>query len=199
MLPSAFQAPAALVLLVAGLLSCFAGYRLFRVVLGVFGFILGALLASSVIGADQRLWMIAAAIAGGLVGALVFVFAYFLGVALLGAGIGALVAHAIWASLGRDPHLFIVILFAIAGALGAMALQRYVIIGATGFAGAWTAIVGALAVAGGTTAEAARPDVWVPYVLNPAPGQRWVVVAWLLLGITGVAVQFSLTARGKKR
>lgn len=199
MLPAAFQAPAAVVLLLAGLLSCFAGYRLFRIVLGVFGFIIGALLASSVIGADQRLWMIVAAIAGGLVGSLVFVYAYFLGVALLGAGIGALVAHAVWAALGRDPHLFIVILFAIAGALGAMALQRYVIIGATGFAGAWTAIVGALAVAGSTTAEAARPDVWVPYVLNPAPGQRWVVLAWLLLGVTGVAVQLSVTAKGRKR
>lgn len=199
MLPAAFQAPAAVVLVLAGLLSCFAGYRLFRIVLGVFGFILGALLASSVIGADQTVWMIVAAIAGGLVGSLIFVFTYFLGVALLGAGIGALVAHVVWAALGRDPNLFIVILFAIAGALGAMALQRYVIIGATGFGGAWTAIVGALAVAGSTTAEAARPDVWVPYVLNPAPGQRWVVVAWLLLGIAGVAVQLSVTAKRGKR
>lgn len=199
MLPAAFQAPAAVVLVLAGLLSCFAGYRLFRIVLGVFGFILGALLASSVIGADQTVWMIVAAIAGGLVGSLIFVFTYFLGVALLGAGIGALVAHVVWAALGRDPNLFIVILFAIAGALGAMALQRYVIIGATGFGGAWTTIVGALAVAGSTTAEAARPDVWVPYVLNPAPGQRWVVVAWLLLGIAGVAVQLSVTAKRGKR
>ena len=199
MLPAAFQAPAAVVLVLAGLLSCFAGYRLFRIVLGVFGFILGALLASSVIGADQTVWMIVAAIAGGLVGSLIFVFTYFLGVALLGAGIGALVAHVVWAALGRDPNLFIVILFAIAGALGAMALQRYVIIGATGFGGAWTTIVGALAVASSTTAEAARPDVWVPYVLNPAPGQRWVVVAWLLLGIAGVAVQLSVTAKRGKR
>lgn len=193
--------PAAVVLLLGGLLACFAGYRVFRTVLGIYGFILGALLASSAVAAEQTTWMILAAIAGGLIGAVVLIFAYFLGVALLGAGIGAFVAHLIWAALGRDPHLFMVIVFAIAGALGALALQRYVIIGATGFAGAWTALVGALALAGGTaTAEAAgRPDVWIPYVWDPAPGQRWVVFAWLALGIVGVGVQVSITARGRKR
>jgi hypothetical protein len=28
-------------------LACFAGYRLFRIVLGIYGFILGAMIASS--------------------------------------------------------------------------------------------------------------------------------------------------------
>ena len=40
------------------------------------------------------------------------------------------------------------ILFSIVGALAALALQRYVIIGATAFGGAWTIIVGALALTG---------------------------------------------------
>src|ERR671911_460163 len=56
MLPVPFQIPAAIILLVGGLLSCFAGYRVFRVVLGIYGFILGALLASSLMGTDQRLY-----------------------------------------------------------------------------------------------------------------------------------------------
>ena len=43
--------------------------------------------------------------------------AYFVGVALLGAGVGALAASLIWAALGREPHALVVILFAIAGAL----------------------------------------------------------------------------------
>jgi hypothetical protein len=132
MLPVAFQTPAAIVLVVGGLLSCFAGYRIFRVVLGIYGFILGALLASSAIGTDQGFWMIVAAFVGGLIGALILILAYFAGVALLGAGIGAFLANVIWASLGREPHVFIVILFAVSGALLALALQRYVIIGSTG-------------------------------------------------------------------
>lgn len=201
MLPASLQTPAALILLVGGLLACFAGYRIFRTVLGIYGFILGALLASSAMGADQTMWMIVAAIVGGIAGALILIFAYFLGVALLGAGIGAFVAHLIWAALGRDPHLFIVILFAVSGALGALALQRYVIIGATSFGGAWTLIVGALALGpGGAAAQAAaRPDVWTAYPFDPAPGQRWVIIVWILLGMAGVVVQLAFTAKGRKR
>ena len=61
MLPASFQTPAAIILVLGGLLSCFAGYRVFRVVLGIYGFILGALLASSFMGTDQRLYMVLAA------------------------------------------------------------------------------------------------------------------------------------------
>ena len=200
MLPASFQTPAAIILLMGGLLSCFAGYRVFRVVLGFFGFVLGALLTSSVMGTEQTMYMIVAAIVGGIIGALILVAAYFVGVALIGAGVGALVVNLIWASLGREPHIVIVILFAIAGALAALALQRYVIITATGFGGAWTAIVGALALMGDRLAieAAARSDVWLAYPMNPAPGQRWVILAWLALGITGVIVQLKVTAKGKK-
>jgi len=200
MLPASLQTPAAIILVLGGLLSCFAGYRVFRVVLGFFGFVLGALLTSSIMGTDQTVWMVVAAVVGGIVGALILVAAYFVGVALIGAGVGALVVNLIWASLGREPHIVIVILFAIAGALGALALQRYVIITATSFGGAWTTIVGALALLGDRLAveAAARNNVWLAYPMNPAPGQRWVIVAWLVLGLVGVIVQLGITAKGKK-
>ena len=45
MLPASFHTPVAIILVLGGLLSCFAGYRVFRVVLGFFGFVLGALIA----------------------------------------------------------------------------------------------------------------------------------------------------------
>jgi len=202
MLPASFQAPAAVVLLLGGLLSCFAGYRVFRVVLGFFGFVLGALLASSIMGTEQGVWMVVAAIVGGIVGALILVGAYFVGVALIGAGVGALIVNVIWAGLGREPHILIVILFAVAGALGALALQRYVIIVATGFGGAWTTIVGALAFMGDRLAveATARNNVWLAYPTNPAPGQRWVIAVWLVLGLIGTIVQWTWTAgKAKKR
>src|ERR687897_3533712 len=113
MLPATFQTPAAIILLLGGLLACFAGYRVFRVVLGIYGFILGALLASSFMGTDQTWWMIGAAIVGGLVGALILIAAYFVGVALIGAGVGALAANVVSASLGREPSVFVVILLSI--------------------------------------------------------------------------------------
>jgi len=199
MLPASFQTPAAIVLLIGGLISCFAGYRVFRIVLGIYGFILGALLASSAMGTEHTAWMIVAALAGGIVGALILIAAYFVGVALVGAGIGALAASLIWASLGREPHAIIVILFAVAGALGALALQRYVIIGATAFGGAWTTIVGGLALAGNRAAVdvATHNNVWLAYPMDPAPGQRWVLAAWLGLGLVGAVVQLGVTAKGR--
>jgi hypothetical protein len=201
MLPASFQLPAAIVLVAGGLLSCFAGYRVFRVVLGFFGFVIGALLTSSFMGTEQTIYMIAGALVGGIIGALILMAAYFVGVALIGAGAGALIVNVVWASLGREPHIVIVILFAIAGALGALALQRYVIIVATGFGGAWTAIVGALALTGDRLAveAASRNNVWLAYPMNPAPGQRWVLLVWVVLGLAGVITQLTITSKGKKR
>jgi Domain of unknown function (DUF4203) len=201
MLPASFQTPAALLLVVGGLLSCFAGYRIFRIVLGIYGFILGALLASSAMGTDQTLWMIVAAVVGGLIGALILIAAYFVGVALIGAGIGALVANVVAASLGREPHIFVLILLAVVGALAALALQRYVIIVSAAFGGAWTAIVGALALKGDRVASqaAAHNDVWLAYPLNPAPGQRWVILVWLALGAAGLIAQLSTPEKRKKK
>ena len=199
MLPASLQTTAALVLLAGGLIACFAGYRVFRIVLGIYGFILGALLASSAMGTEHTVWMVGAALLGGIIGALILIAAYFVGVALLGAGIGALAASLIWASLGREPHALVVILFAIAGALGALALQRFVIIGATAFGGAWTIMVGALALAGNRLAidAAARNNVWLAYPMNPAPGQHWVLFVWIALGIVGSIVQLGITAKGR--
>ena len=71
MLPASFQTPAALILIAGGLISCFAGYRVFRIVLGIYGFILGALFASGIAGPENTGWMIAAALAGGVIGALI--------------------------------------------------------------------------------------------------------------------------------
>jgi Domain of unknown function (DUF4203) len=200
MLPASLQTPAAIVLVVGGLLSCFAGYRIFRVVLGIYGFILGALLASSFMGTEQTFWMIVAAFVGGLVGSAILVLAYFVGVALIGAAVGALTANVLWAAFGREPGVFAVILLAIAGALGALALQRYVIIISTAFGGAWTAIVGGLALAGDRVAgqAAAKNDVWLAYPLSPAPVQRWVILVWLAMGLIGALVQIGITAKGQK-
>src|SRR3982750_3856882 len=100
MLPHAYELPAAILLVLGGALSCFAGYRLFKLVLGIYGFILGAMLASSMMGVSHTTGMIVAGLVGGIAGALLLVFAYFIGIALVGAGLGALVAHVGWGYVG---------------------------------------------------------------------------------------------------
>ena len=198
MLPHSYELPAGVLLVIGGALSCFAGYRLFKIVLGIYGFILGAMLASSMVAASNTVGMIAAAVVGGLVGALALMFAYFVGIALVGAGLGALVAHVGWSYVGSggDPPPLAVILLALVGSLGAMLLQRYVIIVATAFGGAWTMLVGGLT-AGDRSARAASADVWILYPISPAPGRSWVPIAWVGLGLIGTAVQLGFTGRKK--
>src|SRR5262245_59499988 len=194
MLPASYQLPAAIVLLLGGIVSCFFGYRLFRIVLAIFGFILGALAASSLFGVSDTWMLLAAAAVGGLVGALILIAAYFVGVALVGAGLGAAIANLFFSAGDRDPSVLIVVLCSIAGAVAATYLQRYFIIVGTAFGGAWTMIVGAMAVVGDRTAlkAAASGDVWVAYPLSPAPGQRWVPIVWIIISLIGVGVQLGI-------
>jgi hypothetical protein len=199
MLPQSYELPAALVLVLAGALACFAGHRLFRYVLAIFGFILGAMLSSSVMGISNSVGMVAAAFVGGLIGAATLLFAYFVGIALIGAGIGALLVHFGWGLVGSgDPPVLAVIGLAIAGAVAAMFVQRYVIILSTAFVGAWTLIVGILAAAGDRAALGAKSatSVWILYPMNPGPGHGWIPYAWVILGLAGTAVQLSF--KGKR-
>jgi hypothetical protein len=199
MLPASLQMPAAVILLLGGLLACFAGYRVFRIVLGIYGFILGVLLASSIVGTDHTLWTILASLGIGALGALALIGAYFVGVALIGAGLGAGLANLIWAGMGGEPHVVVVIVLAIAGALAALALQRYVIIVATAFGGAQTMVVGAAAILGNrAAAETAARTVYSVYPLDPMPGTSMDAGASLILGIAGVLVQLFVTAKGRK-
>jgi len=200
MLPHGYEQPAAIVLLLGGALACFAGYRLFRVVLAIYGFLAGAMIASSVVGASNTTGMIVAALVGGIIGSVVLVLAWFVGVALVGAGIGVLVAHFVWSAIATgDPPAVAVIVVAVTGAVAAMFIQRYVIIVGTAFAGAWTIV---LAVANGFPARGlarggSDAEVWILYPTS-APG-RWAPIAWVALGVLGTAVQLGTTAGRKKR
>lgn len=200
MLPPAYQLPAAVILLAGGLLACFLGYRLFRVVLAIYGFILGALFGSSLAAATNTAMLVALALIGGVVGAVVLLFAYFVGVALIGAGIGALVVNLVSTQTGGDPNPLIVIGVAVLGAIGALAFQRYVIIIGTSFGGAWTAIIGSLALMGDRAARAAARigDVWVVSPLAPDGSPPWMLAAWLVLGAIGTIVQLGFTGKERK-
>ena len=84
---------------------------------------------------------------------------------LLKRGAGAVVASLVFKVTGRDPHVLAVVFCSIVGAVGSTYLQRYFLIVGTGFGGAWTLIVGAMAAVGnraGRAAGGAAGSVWVP-------------------------------------
>jgi hypothetical protein len=155
--------------------------------------------ASSMAGVNNQMAMIVAAVVGGLAGSLILVMAYFVGIALVGAGLGALLGHIAWGWFGTgDPPILAVIVVSIAGAMGAMVLQRYVIIVGTALAGAWTMIVGAVNVLAsrGVTRGASATEVWILYP-GTISDAAWAPYAFVLLAIAGIAVQLGFG--GKKR
>jgi hypothetical protein len=200
MLPAAYATPAAVVFVIGGVLACFAGYRLFRFVLGLNGFILGALLTTSAMGTSSTWALAVAAIVGGLVGAVLMIAAYFVGVAIVGAGVGALAVHLVWTPFHVDPPWYAVVIAAILGALGALAVTRYMIIVGTAFGGAWMMIVGGLALMGNKAAMQATHEgsVWLVYPLDPAPGQWKVWALWFALAIVGAVTQVLTKGKSKK-
>ena len=196
MLPVSYELPAAIALFLGGGVACFAGYRLFRVVLAIYGFIAGAMMGSSMMGSSNTIGMLIAALFGGLVGAVVLFFAYFVGIALIGAGLGVLIVNVGWARMSSgDLPWALVLLFAALGTVGALVLQRYVIIVSTAFAGAWTMLIGALALTTRGPLPRASSDVWILYPLTPLAGAEWTPIAWIVLGVLGMVIQFGVTGK----
>ena len=197
MLPAIYATPAAIVLVIGGLVTCFAGYRLFRIVLGFFGFILGAMVATSLAGAADTWVLILVGLVGGIAGAAVMIAAYFVGIGLVGAGLGVLGLGVVWQIVGGEPPTWLTIVVAVAGALAALSVVRYVAVFGTAIAGGWTFIVGALALFGDTKAlmAASAGNVWVLYPLDRYSGEWWIAALWFVLSLAGVIVQLATTTK----
>ena len=201
MIPASYTTLAAALFAAGGLLTCFAGYRLFRIVLGLYGFILGALVASSIPDPGQT-WAIAmACLVGGVVGAVVMVAAYFVGVGLVGAGLSALGLNFGWKQVGGEPPTLLLVIVCVVGAVLALNVQRYVVVFGTAIAGAWTMMVGGFALMGDATAlkAASAPNVWAVYPLDLLPDKWWVIGLWIALAMAGALVQFATTSKTGKR
>jgi hypothetical protein len=186
----------ALIAIAFGLLNCFFGYRIFRVLLAIYGLVLGAFVGLAVAGTvagGQALWLIVGAIAGAIVGAALMVLLYFVGVFVVGALAGALLANTIGAVVGIDMPTLVVIVVAVMVVIVALIAQRVVIILVTAFSGAWGAVSGAVLLLAGHSLPGlsilARPAAWQGVDL-PMLASLLVLLA---LGIAGAVVQFRTT------
>ncbi len=197
MLPGNFQIPTGVVLMLVGLVACFAGYRFFRIILTVYGFVLGALFASTLVHATDTAALLVAVGIGGVLGAAVLWFGYFVGVALAGGAFGAVAAQGVWTTVyGHEPGVIVTAFAAVVGGALAATFQRHFVIVATAFVGAETAIAGLMSfLAQRADGRAGFDDVWVGHLSFPAPGRRWVFLGWVALGIVGAFVQFRAGAQ----
>ena len=112
---------------------------LFRLVLTIYGFILGALVGSSMLGASDTTLLIFGSIGGGAVGALIVFFGYFVGGAR-----GAFVGLAVDIVWNRIAQILIrsSSFWPPWSARPRRGAAAYVIIVWTAFVGAWTMIFG---------------------------------------------------------
>ena len=95
-----------------------------------------------------------------------------------------------------DPPWPLVLGCAALGTIVALILQRYVIVMSTALCGAWTIILGALALTGyRDVTRVSASDVWILYPFTPVAGAPWVPAAWIGLGVVGMVVQLGVASR----
>ena len=177
----------ALFSIVFGIADCFFGYRVFRVVLSILGFIVGASIGLSLVGPSTQTTQFVVALVGGLIGAIVINALYFLGIIIAGALLGALLVNLLLAALGVEPNVILLVIGAIIGGAVALVLNKFTIILSTAFSGAAAIIYGLtlfIPDLGGfdplgalSRAERSEPSLIL-------------LIAWIILGIAGVGIQY---------
>jgi len=187
-----FTTVSPVLLLVAGFIVCFFGYRLLRFTLGLAGFCVGLALGLAVAGLIpniSQVLTIIIGIVGGVLGAVVAALLYKVGVFLLGAGAGVLVASIILTSTGWSHPMLIRLVAAIAGGILTLVLERTLVSILSALAGAWGITLGAFSLLGWHDVSAAP---------KPSPANYGLMIAcWLVLGLIGAGVQLR-SGRKKK-
>ena len=176
----------------AGILACFWGYRMVKVILGIMGFgvgFAGGWVAGGELAPGHDWIALVAALVGVVVGGVLCVWLYLLGVFLLGASAGLVMAGAVFAGMGHAAQPLVLVIAAVVFGLLALAVQKFMIILSSAFSGSYLLAAGLLHLAsmgrdtapiwfGGIRAGWAEVMVYVALVL------------WLVCGISGVKYQY---------
>jgi len=165
----------AIIMIPYGILQCYFGYRLFKIILGVIGFIFGALIGAVIVAAagGERGVVILLSLLFGVGGAYLSIALYFVGVFLVGAGAGAALVQVL--SQG-DAGTGGVIAGAIVVGIIALVVQKVVIIVSTSLSGAYS-IAGFIALSADRLSVGAFAGLFI------------------LFFVSGMLVQFLVTAK----
>ena len=181
------QLPVAIILLGGGLVATFSGYRLFRALLVLYGFICGVVIASLLIDGLETWMAIGATLVGGLLGAALVRIVWVACVALIGASLAVFALHLI---IDGDPNVWLVVATSFGGAVVLVKGRQHVLITGTAFGGSWMAIVGGMALFQQRAALAVTAgDLSQLFPMAPLAGQRVFAIAWLVVGVLGLIVQ----------
>ena len=163
-----------------GIIECFWGYKLFKFTLAIAGFITG-LIAGTKLGylyTSRSFISLLFGFMGGVIGALISLVLYYLGVFFVGSLVGYLAGIII---MGTHFFIFsqiILIIFSIVGGILALLFQKFMIIFATSFGGAWSIVNG------------------FAYIMYPMKREfltNYIILTiWIVLGISGFIIQYKI-------
>lgn len=180
----------------AGTLYCFLGYRVFRFILFLTGFILAGSVAAggaNLLSEGHTTVSIVAGLVGGIAGAMAMLFAYKAGVFCVGALGGMVVALHLLTPGQQDWAFWAVIGTGIAAGLVALVLERFIMSLATAAIGAWALVSG--------LAYFILNRNYVPSPEEPVPSgddRLMFLAAWLTLALLGAFFQLT-TLRKRER
>ena len=180
-------------LLIAGFVVCFFGYRLTRITLGLAGFCIGlalGLAGAGLVPGISQVFTIIIGIVCGILGAVLATVLYKLGVFLLGAGAGVLVAGVVVAATGWDYPMLARVLAAIVGGILTLILEKPLVSILSALAGGWGIVLGTFMLAGLYHVSAGAK--------SPPANYGLMIVCWLVLGLLGAGVQLRSAGRKKK-
>jgi len=173
-----------IVLLLVGSLICFSGYRFVYIVLGMCGLLSGFTSALLVIGAMSNLsieWIIIIASVFGIIGLLVSIFLFKLGIFILGV-IGGISLSIVLTPIMDAP--IVVVLFSMLGGIFALILEKPVIIFSTASIGSMLIFLAVLHII--------ELLDWVRITSDFDPKYFHLIsgLVWLGLTVLGSAIQF---------
>ena len=174
--------------ILVGTIQCFFGYRIFKIVLGLTGFLVGGALGGA-IGfevAQEEIVALVAGLLGGLIGAALLVVLYFIGIFLMGAFLGGLLGAVMFALAESSAEPALLLILAVIAGVIALIFQKLMIIVSTGFGGAWSVVTG---IAYFTTG-AIDPTHLEELSRSGRSHLYAIVLCWISLGIVGVVVQY---------
>jgi hypothetical protein len=169
-----------------GLLACFLGYRLLKLTLGLMGFIAGAAagwaVGSSLEPGNSGITLVFAFI-GAVIGAVLYVWLLYLGIFLLGASAGLVVAAVFFNLAGYPPSMsFLLASAAIFGIL-ALVARKFMLVTSTAVTGSYLTVAAIFEL---VPSLQNHSPLWFTQA-PPSQTHAWGYVALLLWGLLALA------------
>lgn len=180
-----------------GSIQCFFGYRIFKIILGLIGFIGGGALAGSIgyaISGEEGVALLAGVV-GGAIGAALLVALYLIGVFLIGAFLGSLIGIILFGLSNGSPEPAVLLILAVIGGVVALIFQKFMIILSTSFGGSWSVVSGIAYF----TIRGFDPTN-LEYFFRSGGTQIYaILLCWVALGIFGLIVQYKLFPKSSEK